>query len=485
MSETHSESKKKRTNSSTLHATGQLVIEIIVLKRKYRCTNDLLIASFVFNIFQSRKREREREREKVKCTTFVSIYWLWLSVITILWFLLSFNQSQDIQYTCVQVMMLLLFHLLFIYISFLVKCSSSERCPLVDYCTCSSDLTIVKCNNRQLTNAHLIQVNRQLTNSTIFLNLSSNSFTSIRSLPNLPSLQILDLSFNPIRYLSPIIFTKFPRLISLHLRNLSVKILPKLFKNHSTIHFNLSNTSPQRPIILHENDRLILNCSSPSAHYWTQNQHIFPPTIIASSYSIIFIDHFHVKHSGIWTCQNSHSNHSISLTVLTNASNSFCQAVQMNTSKGYFSWPRTSLNQRIELQCPHGSAAWLGDGNQYARASYTCASNGQWMNFDMSQCGYRTNISRNFDRLSLNDKQFLVYLVKYLAEINRNEILFDDILLLIDFVDEQQRKSHHPDRMMLIYHLVDLILQIQYPLSNSWKNQQAMNRFEKDQFWLT
>lgn len=67
---------------STLHANGQLVIEIIVLKRMYRCTNDLLIASFVFNIFQSREKQaneekREQQREnKVKCTTFVLIYWL-------------------------------------------------------------------------------------------------------------------------------------------------------------------------------------------------------------------------------------------------------------------------------------------------------------------------------------------------------------------------------------------------------------------------
>ena len=370
---------------------------------------------------------------------------------------------------------------LFIYIAVFVALSSSnERCPFVDFCSCSADLTIVKCNNRQLTNGDLIQVNKQLTNTTIFLNLSSNSLTSIKSLPNLPSLQILDLSFNKIRYLSPILYSKFPRLISLCIRNLSLKTLPKPFKNHSTIHLHLPNSSPQTSTILFENNRLILNCSSSSPHYWTQNQHIYPPTIIASSYSILLFPHLQSKHSGVWTCQNSHSNHSISVTILTNSSHLFCPSKQMNTSKGYFIWPQTFLNQRIELPCPHGSAAWLGDGNQYARASHTCSSNGQWTNFDVSQCGYRTNISRQIDRFSLNEKHFLLHLVKYLTEINRNAITIDDILLLIDFIADQQMKSPNSDRMMLIYHLTDLILQIQSPLTsrNDEQSHRAMNRFE-------
>lgn len=376
---------------------------------------------------------------------------------------------------------MLLFQLFISIVIFVALSSSNERCPLVDFCSCSADLTIVKCNNRQLINGDLIQVNRQLTNSTIFLNLSSNSLTSIRSLPNLPSLQILDLSLNKIRYLSPSLFSKFPRLISLYIRNLSLKTLPKPFKNHSIAHLHLPNSSPTTSTILLENNRLILNCSSSSAHYWTHNQHIYPPTIIASSYSILLFQQLQSKHSGIWTCQNSHSNHSISLTILTNSSLSYCPSKAMNTSKGYFIWPQTFLNQRIELSCPHGSAAWLGDGNEYARASHTCSANGQWTNFDTSQCGYRTNISRQIDRFSLNEKHFLLHLVKYLTEINRNTITIDDILLVIDFIAEQQLKSINSDRLMLIYHLTDLILQIQSPLTHRHDQQssQAMNRFEQ------
>ncbi len=374
--------------------------------------------------------------------------------------------------------------LLFI-ILFFIEFSSIEQCLLSNYCTCSTDLTIVKCTDRQLTNEFLLKLNNQLSNSTIVLNLSSNSLTSIKSLSNLHSLQILDLSLNKIRSIPSNFFSKYPQLISLYIQKNPLKIFPKLFRNLSTINLNLSKNFPQnhhhlqQSQIVYENEQFLLNCSSNSPHYWTLNGQFYPSTIITSFYSIILLHHLQINQSGIWTCQNSDSiHHSISLTVLANSSNYFCQSIQMNTSKGYFYWPRTLINQRIETKCPYGSAAWLGNSNDYARAWYTCSSNGQWMNFDISQCGYQTNISRIFDNLSLDENNLLLLLVKYLAGINRNHMKLNDIILLIDLIDEQQEKYQNQDRIMLIYHLTDFILQIK---SNFYFNNQyqlAMNRLE-------
>jgi hypothetical protein len=151
----------------------------------------------------------------------------------------------------------------------------------------------------------------------------------------------------------------------------------------------------------------------------------------------------------------------------------------MNTSKGYFYWPRTLINKKIEKKCPFGSAAWLSSSNEYARAWYTCSSNGQWKNFDISQCGYQTNISRVFDRLSLNETNLLLNLVKYLSKINRNHMKLDDIILLIDLIDEQQEKYKNQDRIMLIYHLTDFILQIKHDFILVNQYHFAITRLEK------
>jgi hypothetical protein len=302
-------------------------------------------------------------------------------------------------------------------------------------------------------------LNSQLPNSTILLNLSSNSLTSIKSLSNLNSLQILDLSFNEIRYLPSSIFSKFPQLTSLYIQNNSIKIFPKNFQNLSN---NFLQINPQQSQIVYENKQFILNCSSNSKHYWTLNKKFYPSTITSPFYSTIIIHHLQINHSGIWTCHNVNFNRSISLTVLKNSSNHFCQSIQMNTPKGYFYWPRTLINKKIEKKCPFGPAAWLSNSNKYARAWYTCSSNGQWKNFDISQCGFQTNISREFDRLSLNETNLLLHLVKYLSKINRNNMKLDDIILLIDLIDEQQEIYKNQDRIMLIYHLTDFILQIKH-----------------------
>jgi len=367
--------------------------------------------------------------------------------------------------------------ILIAYTLFLIGLSSGDQCPSLEYCTCSSDLTIIKCTNRQLTNELLLKLNPQLPNSTILLNLSSNSLTSIKSLSNLNSLKILDLSFNQIRYLPPNIFSKFPRLTSLYIQNNPIKTFPKNFQNFSN---NFLQINPQQSQIVYENQQFILNCSSNSKHFWTLNKNFYPSTIISPSYSTIIIHNLQINHSGIWTCHNTNVNRSISLTVLKNLSNHFCKSIQLNTSKGYFYWPRTLINKKIEKKCPFGSAAWLSSSNEYARAWYTCSSNGQWKNFDISQCGYQTNISRVFDRLSLNETNLLLHLVKYLSKINRNHMKLDDIILLIDLIDEQQEKYKNQDRIMLIYHLTDFILQIEHDFLVNNQYQFSITRLEKN-----
>jgi len=52
-------------------------------------------------------------------------------------------------------MIMLLFIILFV-----IEFSSIEQCSLSNYCTCSTDLTIVKCTDRQLTNEFLLKMNR-------------------------------------------------------------------------------------------------------------------------------------------------------------------------------------------------------------------------------------------------------------------------------------------------------------------------------------
>src|SRR5690349_11733568 len=109
----------------------------------------------------------------------------------------------------------------------LIQYSSGDQCPTINNCICSSDLTIITCTNTELNDESLINLNNQLPKSTIVLNLSSNSLTTINSLTNLNNLQTLDLSYNKIRFLPSNLFTKFSQLSSLYIKNNSIKIIPK------------------------------------------------------------------------------------------------------------------------------------------------------------------------------------------------------------------------------------------------------------------
>ncbi|CAF0726784.1 unnamed protein product [Adineta ricciae] len=417
----------------------------------------------------------------------------------------------------------------------LIRLSYADQCPSSDYCTCSPDLTIIKCTNRRITNELLFNINNQLPRSTILLNLSSNILTSVEFLLNLNHLEILDLSFNKIHYLPSDFPSRFPHLTALYLQNNSLRLIPKTFQSLSNVNLDLSNNpfhctcqskwyqthpqfkhlhcqnqkpfdendfcptdqiftiTPHQSQIAYENQPFALNCSSNFKRYWTLNKKHYPSTIISSSYSTIIIDHLQVKHAGLWTCHHLNSNRSVSLTVLPNTVDQFCPSIRMNTSKGLFHWPRTLINNKIEKKCPFGSAAWLRNSNEYARAWYTCSSSGNWMNLDLAQCAFHSNISRVFDRLSLTETNLLLRLIKYLSKLDKRSFDLNDVILLIDLIDEQQEKYGNQDRVMLVFHLTDFILQIKQDFTYSREYRMAITRLRliierlldfTDQPWL-
>ena len=410
-----------------------------------------------------------------------------------------------------------------ILLLYTVQYSSTNRCPSSNYCICSSDLTIITCTNRKLTDQSLLNLNSQLPETTIILNLSSNSLTSINSLPNLNNLQTLDISLNKIQILPSNLFIKFSQLSSLYVSNNLLKIIPKTFNEISNINFDISNNplkctcqlkwliewfetinvihkincqkgkqlnendfclnnknflylTPNRSQIVYQNDSLILNCSSNMNVFWMFNHQLY------STNSTIFIPKLEMNHSGLWTCHSSNLSRSISLHVLNIQTNHFCPTLQMSTSKGHFYWPRTLIGQRIQLKCPFKSAAWFKNSSNNAQAFYTCSTNRQWIDLDLSQCAFRTNISREFDRLlSINQTNILSKLITYISRINLDDFKFDDIIFLIDLIDEQYMnylysKKNIDELSILVYRLTDLILQIKQNFIILPEYQLALNR---------
>ncbi|CAF3989493.1 unnamed protein product, partial [Rotaria sp. Silwood1] len=131
--------------------------------------------------------------------------------------------------------------LYFISIFNLINSLLTEQCPSSNFCKCSSDLTIITCINRQITDEKLINLNNQFPKSTIILNLSLNSLTSINFLTNLNNLQTLDLSYNKIHNLPSNLFTKFSQLSSLYISNNLIKTIPKTYNEISNINLDISN----------------------------------------------------------------------------------------------------------------------------------------------------------------------------------------------------------------------------------------------------
>ncbi|CAF1683170.1 unnamed protein product, partial [Adineta ricciae] len=407
--------------------------------------------------------------------------------------------------------MLSLYLLLILY---LTQHILTDQCPSTNSCKCSSDLTIISCTNQQLTDEFFLNLDVHFPKSTIVLNLSSNSFSSINSLANLDNLQTLDLSSNKLQSLPANLFSKFPQLSSLYVQNNFLKTIPNTFNEISNINLDLSNNpinctcqlkwivkwfetinlrspinckekdfcadkknflhiTPEQSQIVYENDSFTLKCSANTKVFWTLNNEFY------SGASDIFIPRLQSNHSGSWTCHSLNQNRSISLHVLNTQLNHFCQSIQMDTSKGYFYWPRTLTGQTIQIKCPFGSAAWF----EYdAHASYMCSKNRQWVDLDLSQCGFRTNISREFDRiLSHNQTNLLSKLVTYISKINLDEFQFDDIIFLIDLIDEEQSKyltsrKNIEEISMLIYRLTDFILQVKQHFPIIKEYQSALNR---------
>ncbi|CAM4785379.1 unnamed protein product [Rotaria magnacalcarata] len=417
--------------------------------------------------------------------------------------------------------MMLLLYLISIFN--ILQCSYSEQCPSSKFCLCSSDLTVITCTNRQLSDETFINLNSQLPQSTIVLNLSSNFVKSINSLTKLRNLQTLDLSFNKIESLPSNLFSKFPQLSSLYISNNSLKTIPKSFNEISNINLDISNNpfdctcqlkwliqwfkainllnkmncqkskqlletdfcfnkrnylflTPEQSQIVYENDSFTLNCSSNTQIYWTLNEKLY------SKNSTLTIPHLLLNHSGLWTCHSLNLNRSISVHVLNIQTNHFCQSLQMDTSKGHFYWPRTLTGQIIQLKCPFGSAAWLSDSYEDAKAFYTCSSNRQWIDLDLSQCAFRTNMSREFDHLlSKNSTNLLSKILLFISKISLDDFKFDDIIFLIDLIDEEKEKylltkKNINEFSKSVYRLTDVILQINQDFSRINEYQLALNR---------
>lgn len=396
-------------------------------------------------------------------------------------------------------------YVLSIVFYFLLPFIKTDQCPSTKFCTCSSDLTIINCINQQLTNEFLLS---KFPQSTVILNLSSNSLTSIHSLSKLNNLQTLDLSFNRLQSIPSNLFSKFPQLSSLYLQSNLLKTIPRTFNEISNINLDISSNplqctcqlkwlikwfetinllkkincqksrqltesdfcsinpknfiqiTPSQSQIVYENDAIILNCSSNTNTFWTFNDELY------SNNATISIPHLQFNHSGIWTCHSWNLNRSVSLQVLSLQSNHFCPSIQMDTSKGHFYWPRTLTGQTKQLLCPFKSAAWLKDSHEQAQAFYTCSKNRQWTQLDLSQCAFRTNISRQFDKILIsNQTNILSKLIHLISKIDLKTFLFDDIVFLIDLINDEYEhslsiKQNLDEITMLIYRLTDLILQI-------------------------
>jgi Leucine-rich repeat (LRR) protein len=408
-------------------------------------------------------------------------------------------------------------------IVYLCLCICAEQCPSSKYCRCSKDLTSVTCAHRHLTDQLLNTLQSQLPSSTVVLNLSSNSLTSINVLSNLNNLQTLDVSSNRIRTLPSNLFGKLPQLVSLHLQHNLLKMVPKSFNEISNINLDLSNNPlscqcsmkwmvkwfetiellkpihcqrhdrltdddfcarrhdslqiyPSQSQIVYENDSFHLNCSSTDKHFWTLNGQFY------SNESTLFISTLNANHTGLWTCHTADRNRSISLHVFQVRAHHFCPSIQMDTSKGHFYWTRTLTGHTLELTCPFESAAWLNGTVEHAKAFYTCSSNRQWIDLDLSRCAFRSNISREFDRLlSNNESNLLSKLVTYISKVDLEQFQFDDIIFLIDLIDEEQEKYRTFQRTvdeisMFIYRLTDYILQIERRFVHHVQYQSALTR---------
>lgn len=384
-----------------------------------------------------------------------------------------------------------------------IQCPSSLR-----QCFCSKDLKIISCANRQINDRTFVDFVREIPRETIVLNLSSNSLTSISILPSLIQLETLDLSRNQLQTLPSNLFIKFPQLSSLFVQSNFLRTIPKSFNEISNLNLDLSlnplncqcsmkwivkwfetlkfvqpiscqrstklteedfcssqreflDISPEQSQIVYENDSLTLNCSSNSKVFWTFNNEF------VSSNSIVDFQRLKVNDSGRWTCHNSYRNRSIDLHVLKIRSQHFCPSIRLESSKGEFSWPRTLTGQTIRLKCPFGGAAWTNELISNVNAFYTCSIHRQWIDLDLSQCAFRTNISREFDRIvSKNETNLLAKLVQFVSQTNFDEFQVDDVIFLIDLIDEENEKYRLNRKTIdeistFIFRLTDSILQLE------------------------
>ena len=72
---------------------------------------------------------------------------------------------------------------------------------------------------------------------------------------------------------------------------------------------------------------------------------------------------------------------------------------------GVFVWAPALSNTSVTQQCPHGPAfAFAGSGR--SQATIYCDSGGKWLNLDVTQCQYKSDVTAELQQYSLVSAAF-------------------------------------------------------------------------------
>ncbi|CAH1785132.1 unnamed protein product [Owenia fusiformis] len=151
-----------------------------------------------------------------------------------------------------------------------------------------------------------------------------------------------------------------------------------------------------------------------------------------------------VEHTGIWEClvltQRGNISRDVNIIVISDDV-LFCPAVNVETNKGTFMWPKSVSGVVKDLPCHEGRASHYM-GASPPKAFYKCTDYGYWEDLDIDQCQYKSEMTRvleQYTMMSFNISTVLnkaKKLVEYLKE-NTDKIQDSkDIVFLSQIVDK-------------------------------------------------